>query len=76
MQEQLAAAIQWLALGQQVVAGGEALWKELKGVLTSHGIDADNAALDRVIVDAARRKAQAEADAAGRNGIVTGSLGD
>lgn len=64
--DQLQIALQWLALGQQVFAKGEAVWNQIKGVLSANGIEADTAALDQVIADASRRKAQAERDAAGQ----------
>ena len=38
---------------------------QIRGVLAANGIEADTAALDAVIADAERRKAQAEADAQG-----------
>jgi hypothetical protein len=62
---ELQTALAWLSLGQQVITAGEDVWNQIKGVLAANGIEADNAHLDAVIADAARRKAQAEADARG-----------
>lgn len=63
---ELETAMKWLALGQQIVQRGTAVWEQIKGVLAQHGIEADTVALDDVIADADRRKAQAERDAIGR----------
>lgn len=77
----LQAGILWLQLGEQIIAGGETLWGKLKTVLADHGIAADNSELDFIILDAAKRKAQAELDAAGGSaaalgGPVLGSTGE
>ena len=58
-------AIAWLALAQQLEHAGEGLWNDLKRVLDQHGVEADTETLDGIIADAARRKALAQADAAG-----------
>ena len=64
----LQAAITWLTLGQQALAAGEtvatAVVSAVKNILADHGVAADTAALETAIADAARRKAQADADAA------------
>ena len=57
------AIVQWIGLLQQIVTGGTTVWDKIKAILVDHGIDADTAALDAVILDAAARKAQAQADA-------------
>lgn len=62
---ELETAMKWLALGQQIVERGTLVWEQIKLVLSQHGIEADTVALDAVIADADRRKAQAEADARG-----------
>lgn len=59
----LAGLIQWLTIGDQVFDKGQAVWSDIRKVLEAHGIAADNAALDAVIADAARRKALAQQDA-------------
>lgn len=61
----LAAVLQWLDIAQQIEAKGEGVWTAIKAVLVDHGIEADTAALDAAIADAARRKALAEHEAAG-----------
>jgi hypothetical protein len=60
---ELQAALSWLGVLQQVIDAGGGVMSEIKGVLSAHGIEADTAALDVVIADAERRRAQAEADA-------------
>lgn len=76
----LQAALQWLALGQQVVAAGAGVLGQIQDVLKANGIEADTAALEQVIADADRRKALAERDArpatAAELGIHAGSTGD
>lgn len=57
--------VQWITVLQQLEAKGKPAWDSVKKTLADHGIEADTAALDEVIADAARRKAQAERDAAG-----------
>ena len=61
----LQAALQWLGVLQQVVNAGGSVYAQIKGVLAANGIEADTAALDVVIADAERRRAQAEQDAKG-----------
>lgn len=61
----VAAIIQWIALGQQVFEKGSAVWSQIQAVLAANGIEADTAELDKVIIDAERRKAIAEAEANG-----------
>lgn len=57
------AALNWLALGQQVFEKGAGVYAQIKAVLAANGIEADTAALDAVIADAERRKEQARIDA-------------
>jgi hypothetical protein len=61
----IAAIIQWITLGQQVFERGSAVWAQIQGVLKANGIEADTSELDKVIIDAERRKAIAEAEAEG-----------
>lgn len=61
----LTSLLQWFTLLQQIVDKGEEAWGPVKAILAAHGIEADTSALDDVIVDAARRKALAEREAAG-----------
>ena len=56
-------ALQWLQVGQQVIAAGAGVWSQIQAVLRSNGIEADTSALDEVIADAERRKAIALAEA-------------
>ena len=63
-QQSLAAATAWLALGEQVFAGGTALWSKVKKALVDNGYTGDTTVLDSLISDSDRRRAQAEADAA------------
>lgn len=58
-------ALKWLGIGQQVLQAGEGAWAAIKATLAEQGITGDTEALDRVIADAARRKALAEQDATG-----------
>lgn len=60
-------AMKWLAFGQAVFSAGTGAWQRVKDAATEAGVEHDTAALDAVIEDAARRKAQAERDAAGGN---------
>jgi hypothetical protein len=60
-----AAALQWIQVGQKVIQAGAPVLAEIKATMARHGIEADTSALDAVIVDAARRKAIAEAEAKG-----------
>lgn len=60
---ELGAALAWLALGEQVFQRGQALWNELKPILTAHGIEADDTVLDKIIANAAIREEQAKVDA-------------
>lgn len=62
------AAIKWLVIGQQVFERGREVWEPIKAVLDANGIATDNVALDKVILDAERRKAQAQRDANGTTG--------
>jgi hypothetical protein len=62
-QQDLAVATAWLALGQQVFAGGTALWSKIKATLVDNGYNGDTSVLDGLIADSDRRKAQAESDA-------------
>lgn len=57
----VAAILQWVGLIQQLAPR----WAQFKAFLAENGIAEDTAALDAVIIDAERRKAIAEAEAAG-----------
>lgn len=59
----LQAILQWITLLGQIEQKGSAAFAAVKQALANHGIEADTAALDAVIADAARRKALAEAEA-------------
>lgn len=59
------AIIQWIGIGQQIIASGSGLYSQIMGILRANGIQADTSALDEVIADADRRKAIAEAEARG-----------
>lgn len=61
--DQWQAILQWLALGEKVVLAGADVLAQVRAVLAANGIEADTAALDAVIVDAARREEQARIDA-------------
>lgn len=61
----VAAVIQWITIGQQVFAQGSGVWTQINAVLKANGIEADTAELDKVIIDAERRKAIAEAESRG-----------
>jgi len=58
----VAALVQWIQLGQQVVAAGSGLWMQISAILKTHNIEADTSALDEVIADADRRRALAAAE--------------
>jgi hypothetical protein len=59
----LSPATAWLALGEQVFAGGTALWNKVKATLVDNGYTGDTTVLDGLIADSERRKALAAADA-------------
>lgn len=61
----LTTILAWLSLLERIQkspAAG-AVMDKIKAALAAHGIEADNAVLDGIIVDAARQKALAEAEA-------------
>ena len=59
----LAALFKWIELGQQIVQAGLPALAAVKAALAANGIEADTAALEAVIEDAEKRKAEAEASA-------------
>lgn len=54
----LTTALAWIKIGQAIVAGGAELMAEFKQFLTDHGIEVDNANLDKQIADDQKRKAE------------------
>ncbi len=62
---ELQKALAILAAIQAVIAKGGGVADQVMAVFAAHGLEADTAALDAVVSDAERRKAQAEADAKG-----------
>ena len=79
--ESLKVALQWLTIGQQVIAKGSAAFGAVKAALAAHGIEADTSALDAVIADGEARAARARAEAnapmtAAQLGEPHGSIGD
>jgi hypothetical protein len=61
----IAALTEWLALGEKVIKAGAGAMAAVKAAAASQGVEQDTAQLDAVILDAERRKALAEAEAAG-----------
>ena len=57
--------LKWIGILPQIAQAGSAAVAAVKGALAAHGIEADTAELDAVALDADRRKAIAEAEAAG-----------
>jgi hypothetical protein len=57
--------VAWIELGRKVMEVGVPAWQSVKAALAEHGIEADNEALNDVIIDAEHRKAIAEAEAGG-----------
>lgn len=76
MKLSLAALLQWISIGEQVIDKGTAAWSDIQAALARNGIEADNALLDAVIADDVRRKGLAEQDAAVAQVHGTGSTGD
>lgn len=72
--------IKWIGVLQQIQAKGKPAIDAVRAALAAHGIEADNALLDGVIADDARREALARRDAAGADDVTgpvnTGSTGD
>lgn len=60
------AMLQWIALGEKVLAAGEGPLKAVLAAAAAHGIAADTAQLNADILDAERRKAIAAAEAIGQ----------
>jgi len=58
----IAAILQWISIGQQVIEKGAPAWAAVKVVLASHSISSDTSALDEVIADADRRRQVALAE--------------
>ena len=58
-------AVKWLQFGQAIMAQGLGAWNAIKAAAAANGVEADTAALDAVIVDAARREEIARRDAEG-----------
>lgn len=59
------ALLQWITLGEKLIAAGEGPLNAVLAAAAAHGITQDTAALNAVILDAERRKALAAADASG-----------
>lgn len=60
------ALLEWVHLGEQLIASGQGAYNAVKDAAAAHGVLADTAQLDAVILDAERRKALAEAEAGDR----------
>lgn len=65
MKMTIPALMQWIALGEQVIEAGKGPLNDVRAALAAHGIAADTAQLDAVILDGERRKALAEHEAGG-----------
>lgn len=65
MKMTIPALIEWIALGEKVIAAGKGPLSAVVAAAAAHGIAADTAQLDAVILDAERRKAIAAAEASG-----------
>lgn len=61
----IGAVQKWLSVLEDVLAIGQPAYDAVKSALAAQGIDAENAELDAVIVDADRRKALAHQEASG-----------
>jgi hypothetical protein len=69
--------IQWINALEQIKAKGQPVVDAIRSALAAHGIDADNALLDAVIADDARREQLARQDAGDVSGaVVTGGSGE
>lgn len=65
MKLDLQTVIHWLDLLRQLYEKGQPAIDAVKQAMAAHGVEADNAILDRIIPDAARQRELARREAAG-----------
>lgn len=70
--------IHWIGLLQQLQEKGQPAIDAVKQAMAAHGVEADNAILDNIVIDAARQRELTRQEAAGDvvGAIVTGSTGE